>query len=117
MGTLIFAAHSIAVAAEELFYIPGYGLRTATSALIGNAIGEKDEKKLRRTEKSAVILNLTIMTISAVLLFVFAYPMMRIFTQNTDVAKTGATVLKIVSFSEPFFGLMIVFEGIFYGKG
>ena len=29
----------------------------------------------------------------------------------------GAGVLKLVSFSEPFFGLMIVLEGIYYGKG
>ena len=35
MGTTVFAAHSIAVTAETIFYVPGYGLRTATSALIG----------------------------------------------------------------------------------
>ncbi len=35
MGTTIFAAHSIAVTAEELFYISGYGLRMSTSALMG----------------------------------------------------------------------------------
>ncbi len=35
MGTTIFVAHSIAVTAETIFYIPGYGLRTATSALVG----------------------------------------------------------------------------------
>ena len=31
MGTTIFAAHSIAVTAETIFYVPGYGLRSAAS--------------------------------------------------------------------------------------
>ena len=45
MGTIIFAAHSIALSAETIFYVPGYGLRGATSTLIGVSVGEKDEDK------------------------------------------------------------------------
>ena len=117
MGKTIFAAHSIALSAEELFYIPGYGLRTATSSLIGNALGEKDEVKLKRTERASVFVNLSIMCVSAVLLFCLALPIMYIFTRNSEVAQIGSQVLRLVAFSEPFFGLMVVFEGIFYGKG
>ena len=47
MGTTIFAAHSIAITAEQIVYIPGYGLRVATSTLVGNALGEKDIRKLK----------------------------------------------------------------------
>ena len=47
MGTTVFAAHSIAVTAETIFYVPGYGLRSAASTLISNARGEGDIKKLK----------------------------------------------------------------------
>ena len=117
MGKTIFAAHSIAVAAEELFYMPGYGLRTATSALIGHALGEQDQKKMRQTEKVSIWINISIMVAGGILLFIFAEPMMRIFTNSDRVAILGAKMLRLVAFSEPFFGLMIVYEGIFYGKG
>jgi putative MATE family efflux protein len=117
MGKTIFAAHSIAVAAEELFYMPGYGLRTATSALIGHALGEQDQKKMRQTEKVSIWINISIMVAGGILLFIFAEPMMRIFTSSDRVAVLGAKMLRLVAFSEPFFGLMIVYEGIFYGKG
>lgn len=40
MGTAVFAAHSIAVTAETIFYVPGYGLRTAASTLLGSAFGQ-----------------------------------------------------------------------------
>ena len=44
MGTTIFAAHSIAVTAETIFYIPISGMRTATSAMVGNALGELNQE-------------------------------------------------------------------------
>lgn len=117
MGTTVFAAHSIAVAAEEIVYIPGYGLRIATSALVGNALGEQDAKKLRITEQISVIITMIIMVINGVLLYFFAVGLMGIFTPSGQVIELGAKMLRLVAFSEPFFGLMIVLEGIAYGKG
>lgn len=117
MGTTIFAAHSIAVSAEQIVYIPGYGLRAATSTLIGNALGEGDIPKMKATQKTAVLLTLGIMAVNGTLLFIFAHPFMRIFTSSAEAALIGSRMLKLVSFSEPFFGLMIVLEGISYGMG
>ncbi len=117
MGTTVFAAHSIANTAEEFFYIPGYGLRTATSTLIGISIGEKNPKKFRSVRNWSTILTLLMMALSGTLLFFFAAPLMKIFTPSQAVVDLGAKVLRIVAFSEPFFGLMIVWEGIGYGMG
>lgn len=117
MGTTTFAAHSIAITAEELFYIPGYGLRTATSAMIGHAIGERDPEKLRLTETVSIALTVGAMLMTGTLLFFTAYPLMRIFTSSLPVARLGAEMLRLVAFTEPFFGLMVVLEGIAYGKG
>ena len=117
MGTIIFAAHSIAVVAEQIVYIPGYGLRAATSTLIGNALGEGNTAKLSATRKMAILMTMVIMLVNGTLLFLFAYPFMQIFTNSTEVVIIGSKMLKLVSFSEIFFGLMIVMEGISYGMG
>ena len=117
MGTIIFAAHSIAVAAEQIVYIPGYGLRAATSTLIGNALGEGNTAKLSATRKMTILMTMVIMLVNGTLLFLFAYPFMQIFTNSTEVVIIGSKMLKLVSFSEIFFGLMIVLEGISYGMG
>ncbi len=117
MGTTIFAAHSIAVEAETLFYIPGYGLRTATSAMTGVSIGENNEKKLRVVMRASVAMTVGMMAISGLTLFFAGYPMMRLFTSSDAVATLGTSMLKLVAFSEPFFGLMVVCQGIFYGMG
>lgn len=117
MGTRVFAAHSLAVTAETLFYIPGYGLRTATSTLVGIALGEQDEKKLDHVCKVSIYLTVTMMFLSGMVLYFIAVPLMKLFTPVEGVALLGADMLKLVAFSEPFFGLMIVLEGIFNGLG
>lgn len=117
MGTTVFAAHSIAVSAEQIVYIPGYGLRSATSTLIGNSIGEGDGDKYRETSRLSIIITIMIMVLNGLLLYLFALPLMRVFTSSEEAAVLGSKMLRLVSFSEPFFGLMIVLEGISYGMG
>lgn len=117
MGTTVFAAHSIAVTAETIFYIPGYGLRTATSALVGAALGEGDEGKLKAVSKLSVALTVVMMFLSGVILYLVARPLMGVFSPVDAVVELGADMLRLVAFSEPFFGLMVVLEGIFYGMG
>ncbi|MDD6857721.1 MAG: MATE family efflux transporter [Lachnospiraceae bacterium] len=117
MGTTIFAAHSLAVTAETIFYIPGYGLRTATSTLVGISLGENDGEKLRLVSKMSIIFTVGMMVVSGVVLYFVAYPLMCLLTSSRPAAELGAEMLKMVSFSEPFFGIMIVMEGIFYGLG
>ena len=58
-----------------------------------------------------------IMLVNGLALFLFAYPFMQMFTNSKEVALIGSEMLKLVSFSEPFFGLMIVMEGISFGLG
>ncbi|MCR5451612.1 MAG: MATE family efflux transporter [Lachnospiraceae bacterium] len=117
MGTTIFAAHSIAVNAETIFYIPGYGLSSATSAMTGVAVGEKNRKKLSVIIKASVAMTIGTMIISGIILFMIANPLMAVFTDSARVVDLGASMLKLVAFSEPFFGLMVCMQGLFYGMG
>ena len=117
MGTTVFAAHSIAVTAETIVYVPGYGLRSAASTLIGNARGEKNIEKLKSVGKISVCLTIAMMCISGLILYIGAAPLMRLFSPSRQVVTLGAEMLRLVALSEPFFGLMVVLEGIFYGLG
>lgn len=117
MGTTVFAAHSIAVTAETIFYIPGYGLRTATSTMVGISLGENNKEKFNSVSRISIVLTIIMMIINGTVLYSVSLPLMHIFTNSQQVAVIGAQMLKLVAFSEPFFGIMIVMEGIFYGLG
>lgn len=117
MGTIIFAAHSIAVGAEELFYIGGYGFKSAANTMVGISYGENDREKYHAVCVSSIVCTLAVMTLSGILLFIFAESLMGFFTTDAGVVALGTTVLKMVAFSEPFFGMYIISEGIYYGLG
>ena len=117
LGTTIFAAHSIAVTAEQIFYIAGYGIKTATTTLIGISRGEGNKAKYLHICRVAILLTFGMQVFNGFMLYVFALPLMNLFTSSGEVALIGAAVLRIVAFSEPFYGLRIVTEGVFYGLG
>lgn len=117
MGTTIFAAHSLAVTAETIFYIPGYGLRTATSTMVGISLGEKNKDKFETVSSLSVAVTVIMMCFTGFMLYVSAHPLMGFLTSSKNAAALGGDMLKMVAFTEPFFGLMIVMEGILYGLG
>ena len=117
MGTIIFAAHSIAVGAEELFYIGGYGFKSAANTMVGISYGEQNHEKYHAVCLSSIACTLAVMTFSGIMLFIFAEPLMGFFTTDAGVIALGTTVLKMVAFSEPFYGMYVISEGIYYGLG
>lgn len=117
LGVIPLAAHSIAITAEQAFYIPGNGMQAAASTLAGNALGMKDEKRLKETSFAIVCMTFLSLTILGVLLFIFAPFVMQLFTQDQEVIALGSRILRIVSISEPLFGILIIFEGVFNGMG
>ena len=117
LGVKAFAAHTIAIQAEQAFYIPGYGFQSSCATLVGNAVGQKDERKIYTTTYTISGMSFITMVICGLLLFIYAKPIMRIFTKDTAVISLGTQVLKIVSVSEPIFGVLCNLEGTFNGMG
>lgn len=117
MDTITYAAHAIAITAEEIFYIPGYGMMAATSTLIGHAIGEKNKQKEKDVKIVSIALIFGLMCITGILLFVGAHGMMCIFTKDPRVIAIGTRLLRMVAFTEPVFGTSAVMEGIYNGMG
>ena len=117
LGAASTAAHSIANTAESAFYIPGWGMQTAASTLIGNAYGARDERKLRGLSRMLLTLEFIVMTVSGAILFFGAKGLMGLFTSDKDVIEMGTKVLKMVAVSEPIYGIAIIIEGIFNGIG
>ena len=117
LGHVSTAAHTIANTVESAFYIPGWGMQTAAATLAGNAWGARDEKRLLGLARVILALEVGLMVISGGLLFLFAPALMRLFSRDNQVIALGVIVLRMVSVSEPFYGVPIVLEGIMQGVG
>lgn len=117
LGVVPFAAHTIALQAEQAFYIPGYGFQSATSTLVGCAVGERDKQKVKQITTLICSMIFILMVVAGIILFVFAEGLMSIFTPDPQVIKIGTTILRIVSISEPIYGILVILEGTFNGMG
>lgn len=117
LGDISTAAHTIANTVESAFYIPGYGMQTAAATLAGNALGANDEKRVKDLARMIIFIEVSLMIISGSLLFAFAPNMMRLFSRDPEVIRLGATVLRMVAVSEPFYGVSIIIEGMMQGMG
>lgn len=117
LGEVATAAHTIANTVESAFYIPGYGMQAAAATLAGNAWGARDKERIRDLIRLIVPVEALMMALSGGLLFAFAPQMMAIFNKESAVIILGATVLRMVAVSEPFYGVSIILEGMMQGMG
>ncbi len=117
LGEVSTAAHTIANTVESLFYIPAYGMQTAAATLAGNALGAGDKQKMRDYTRVIIAIEIVLNLVSGTLLFAVAPAMMSIFNKDIAVIALGATVLRMVAVSEPFYGICIALEGMLQGVG
>ncbi len=117
LGEVATAAHTIANTVESAFYIPGYGMQTAAATLAGNALGARDKQQMRDYAGTILALEISLMLLSGGLLFAFAPVMMRLFNKDPAVIALGATVLRMVAVTEPFYGVSLILEGMLQGVG
>ena len=117
LGEVSAAAHTIANTVESAFYIPGYGMQAAAATLAGNALGAGERDRIKLLCRMLIVIEVVLMIISGGLLFIFTPKMMTLFSKDSLVIGLGATVLRMVALSEPFYGVSIIVEGMMQGMG
>lgn len=117
LGNISIAANTFAITVESICYMPGYGIAEAATTLVGQGLGAGRRMLTRSFARLSVALGMTVMTLMAVLMFVFAPEMMAIMTPVEDIRALGTAALRIEAFAEPMFAAAIVCYGVFVGAG
>ncbi len=117
LGTISISANSLAVTAESLCYMPGYGIADAAATLTGQCYGAGEEKLLRRYARTAAWFGIGLLTLTGTAMFFAAPLMLSILTPVAEVRALGASVLRIEAFAEPLYGASMVCSGALRGVG
>lgn len=117
LGAVAIAANSFAVTAESLCYMPGYGIGSAATTLVGRTIGAGDRKLAKRCGNICIATGAALMALTGALMMVFCPFVFRLLTPDTAVQALAANVLRIALFAEPLFGVSIVAAGALRGTG
>ena len=117
LGTIAIAANSFAVTAESLCYMPGYGIASAATTMVGQARGSGRTRLMKKLAYLSVGLGMAAMGMMALFMYLMAPAMMTMLTPVREVRIQGIRVLRLIVFAEPLFGASIVAEGAFRGLG
>ena len=117
LGNIAIAAHSFAVTAESLCYMPGYGIGDAATTLVGQTHGAGRPDLCRRFAYMTVALGMVVMALMGVVMYIFAPEMIGILSPVDDIRRLGAACLRIEAFAEPFFAASIVTYSVCVGAG
>lgn len=109
------AANTIATTAEGLCYLPAYGIAAASTAMVGQSVGAESKEDARAYGTLSAKLGFLLCIGTSICLFLFAYPLASLFNTDQEVVAEAARMLKIVSVSEPFFALSIIYTGALRG--
>lgn len=117
LGNVSIAANSFAVTAESLCYMPGYGIASAATTMIGQSIGAKRHDLTKSLGYLTVGLGMIVMTITGTLMYICAPYMIGFLSPDPQIVALGTQILRIEAFAEPLYGASIVATGVFRGTG
>lgn len=117
LGAAAIAANSFAVTAESLCYMPGYGVGSAATTLVGRSVGAGDAAQARRYGNICTALGGALMGCTGLLMMIFCPFVFRLLTPGAEVRTLAAQALRIGLLAEPLFGVSIAAAGALRGAG
>ena len=117
LGTVAVAANSLAITAESLCYMPGYGIGAAATAIIGQTIGAGRHDLTKSFSRVSVYLGMILMGLTGGIMYLCAPFVFSMLTSSAEAAALGTEVLRIELIAEPLYGASICCAGVFRGAG
>lgn len=116
-GTAAFATHQLGVNIESFSFMPGLALGVAASTLVGQSMGAGDVLRARLGMSQANRLGILFMGGMGLLFFLFAEPLVELFTADREVIRLGVIFLRIAAISQIPLAVTLVLQGALRGAG
>lgn len=117
LGATAIAANSFAVTAESLCYMPGYGIGSAATTLVGRSVGAGEVETARRYGSICTAMGAIFMALTGGLMMLLCPYVFALLTPDLAVRELATSVLRLELWCEPLFGVSIVAAGALRGTG
>jgi len=117
LGTVSIAAHSLTMSAESLSYMPAFAFQMAINTLVAQSLGAKKPDLAVRFLRWTMGMGAVVMALTTVLLYVFAAPLIGVFTPDTEVIAMASECLRVVALIQVPQMAAWVFAGLLRGAG
>lgn len=116
-GSDVVGGFGAAQRLDSLIMLPAQALGIAVSSMAGQNIGVRNWGRVSRITRVALIYNLAIMIVIALVMVVFADQAVRLFIQDPEAVSFGAEYLRIIAMCYPFLGINFVLNGVVRAAG
>jgi putative MATE family efflux protein len=117
LGTVAIAANSFAVTAESVCYMPGYGIASAATTMIGQAVGADRSDLAKSFAWLNCAVGIAVQSLLGVIMYFICPFVFAFLTPDAAVQELGIQVLRLELFAEPLFAASIVATGALRGAG
>ena len=117
LGTFAIAANSFGIIVESLCYMPGYGVGSAATTLVGRSAGAGESALAKRYGSICIAMGAAMMGCTGLLMFFLCPLVFRVLTPVAEVRALAAQALRIGLLAEPLYGVSIVAAGALRGAG
>jgi MATE family multidrug resistance protein len=116
-GPDILGGHHLAIMIASFTFSVCLGVSSATSVRVGHAIGRSDTPAARCAGFVGIATGLGFMSISALCLWLGAWPIAKLFAKPTEVVAAAVPLLYIAAIFQLFDGTQIIASGALRGIG
>ena len=117
LGTVVYAAHQIALSILGLSFNPGQAFGISASTLVGRSLGEGSSQKAEIYARNARRIGSIISSFIAVLFFVFAPQIVGLYTPDQQIIDSASSALRIIALVQPFQSSQLILAGALRGAG
>ena len=116
-STNAVAAYQIGGRIDMLVFLPIFGIASALTTMVGMFYGANEINKIKFISRYGVRSSLIITSICSALLYIFAPPVISIFTSDPTIQKISIDYLRIISILFPFISIGLTIGRILQGLG
>ena len=109
------AAHQVAITISQLFFLMMQGLSFALSILVSNCYGIKDYAGIHAYVKRGILMILGTSLSLSILLYIFRYPAVGMFTDSPEVAEIAVVLFYVLFAYQIGDGIQLCFANVLRG--
>ncbi len=117
LGTLAYAAHAIAVNAESVSYMPGFGFATAATTLVGQNLGAQRPDRAMLSGWESWKMGAVLMGFMGLVFLTIPHVLLRIYTSDPDIIRMASMCLRIMALAQIPMAAGFIFPGALHGAG
>jgi putative MATE family efflux protein len=117
LGTATYAGHQLGIQILSVAFMPGLAFSIAATTLVGQELGRKNPQRAEACVYTTLWMASFVMGLVGLILFLFAEPLLGVFTSEPDVIAQGVQAVRGCAIIDIPLGWYFVLSGGLRGAG